>query len=345
MKKLHLFFCISLFLPMQGTTLPQKTLRTLTNGLFYLVASSDASDKITSQAQELLKKIDPSKKLLAIRTFNRFGKFLFGEHNTITIPYLNYVIVDNEGMENLSEQARTFALGRCMMTLRHQNKYLIYKYAIHFIMQQLYNKATTEDERNSLKDFLKENKDMYKVAFDAFKEENQTDSAQEELLEEKKDAVYAAGKKALYPFVTACTLNSFSEYGKRGIEYELDRHAQTLCDSTKGAREYLEQLKQSSAKNLWGRFALISSGFLASYLGKSKETKPSFTKKCLTAWAKGISFTKKAFYYLPGKNSTFHWIPLFGHFDGGQPLQQSRIDILEGKDNITIQNILRSLIS
>ena len=35
-------------------------LRTLTNGLFYLVASSDASDKTTTQAQKLLTQLETS---------------------------------------------------------------------------------------------------------------------------------------------------------------------------------------------------------------------------------------------------------------------------------------------
>ncbi len=344
MKKLHLFFCISLFLPMQATRLPQKVLRTLTNGLFYLIASSDASEKTTAQTQDLLKKIDPSKKLLAVRTFNRFGKFLFGEHNTITIPYLNYVIIDNEGMENLSEEARTFALGRCIMTLRHQNKYLTYTYVIPFVMQQIYKKATTEDERNSLKKFLKASTDMYKTTLSILKEEDPTVSSQKELLNEQIDATYAAGSDALYPVITACTLYSFSGYCKRGIVHELDARARTLCASNKGALEYFKQLEQSSAKSLWGHFAFICSGLLAQHLGKSQEGKPSLIKKCLTTWAQFIHLTKKSYYYLPGRNSTFHWLPFFGHFDGGQPSPQSRIDALENKNDIKPQNILRSLI-
>lgn len=367
MKKLLLVISLSLLSPVQATSLPKKALRTLTNVLFYLIASSDASEKTTSQAQDLIKKVDPSKELLAVRKFNKFGKFLFGDHNTITIPYLNYLIVDNEGMDSLSEESRKFLLGRCMMTLRHQHKYLIYKYAIPYAIKQLYCKITTKTERASLPKLFEALLDraqadaiyvpndqhnplpIKRFDFDSWKliEEkwDQTKNPRDQIMKQKNAAIFAVQKDAPYSFACLYTLGIFSGYCKRGIEYELDVRATELCDGNKGAIEYFEHLKQGSAKNPWGRFGFVCSGLLAGYLGADEKNKPSFSKKLLTSWAKLVNYTKQSIYWLPGKNSIFNWIPIFGNFDGGHPMTQDRINNLEDKSDITFQNLLTSLVS
>ena len=369
MKKL-LLLSISLLSPLQAN-FPKKVARTLTNGLFYLIASSDASQETTTQAQDLLKKVAPSKDLLGVRNFNWFGKFLFGEHNTIAIPYLNYVIIDDDGMQSLSEEAQKFALGRCMMTLRHGSKYLIYKQLIPFAMSKIYCKLTTKQQRASIPAYLWAQADkmaaymtytpndhhqvleVKRLDLDTWRfvdeEWDQIERPYNDIMEEKNDALDAVSKDALYAYLTMYPLMQICGYCTRGIEFELDAQTVDTCTTRKGALEYFEQLEKSTANSTWKHLAFVASGLLAARLGTtSLKGKPSFIQRYLyilplCIWATFISYTKKATYFFPGKNETFHWLPLFGHFDGRHPRIISRISSLEDKNNINIQNILNTL--
>ena len=354
MKKLLLVVCISLLSPVQAS-LPKKALRTLTNGLFYLIASSDASDKTTSQAQDLLKKVDPSKKLLAVRKFNRFGKFLFGDHNTITVPYLNYVVVDNEGMENLSEESRKFVLGRCMMTLRHPEKYLIYKYALPFFMQQVYNTATTQDEQDSAQNVI------------ATLTPNPTNAIRHgKLLREMEDddkprsfttelnTLYSSNKQtakqAAYPLGVLAATSFLGNYFSRGIEYELDAKTAHELQCKDAAIDYLGQINPFKFSRFAGLYAYMGAAMLASWLSTEiKQKNKSFKSNTSYTAAIGLNyfytFVALSFHAvkkLPGQNSDENkaggydsWIPFIGKLFGTFPNKYDRIKALGGQMNTT----------
>ncbi len=146
MKKRYLIVTlIALTVPVRANPL-KSVARFLTNGLFYLVASSDASDKTTAQAQSLLTQLDPSQKLLAVRKFNAFGRYLFGENNTVALPYLNYVMLD-ENIDTLPEQEQRFVIGRSMATLAYKHRYTAMKYLIPYVLFILYEQQTSADQQ------------------------------------------------------------------------------------------------------------------------------------------------------------------------------------------------------
>ncbi len=302
MKKLTLLLSLCI-LPLQAS-FSKKVARTLTNGLFYLIASSDASQETATKAQDILTQLTPAKDLLAVRKFNRFGKFLFGEHNTITIPYLNYVIVDDDNMQSLSEEAQTFALGRCMMTLRHQNKYLVYKYLFPFLGRQAFNYLCPKDEQENIHywDKLINLHSSNKALILANREQEA-----EAIRNLKEDAITFLGAAKDMCIVGAKQLGaqSLSSYLARSMEYQLDALTVQELNCKEGALEYLAKVEALR----FPKYLLTLS--LLNFARKAKEIvhetpDDRLAIQALTACYKATGYCIKAIKYLPGQQASYY---------------------------------------
>lgn len=344
MKKLLIFMCLTTLSPVQATSFSQKAARAIANGLFYLIASSDASKQTTSHAKNLLNEVDPTKELLAVRKFNRFGKFLFGNHNTITIPYLNYLIVDNEGMENLSEEARRFVLGRCMITLRDKEKYLGYKYALPLIMNQVHERATTPDEKDKAKEALP--KIIFEDVIDPYTNKAMLNELTNEKLQIPKELYIPSLQKLKdnsYPLSISTLTLLIKNYFSRGIEYELDIKTARELDCAEGAVDYLAHTEGITLKRL---LALLAYD-LTPRLTQAALSQPQWL---YNSEKKLVRYTLAATKYLPGQNSIvgkwgggYSYLPLIGNLFNSFPDKERRIDFLKKKCKTTTAKTLEEL--
>ncbi len=146
-KKYLLSGTLLLAAPIQAQPL-RSAARFILNGLFYVIASSDASEKTTAYAQTLLHHLDPSQELVGVRNFNGIGRYLFGKNNTLALPYLNYVILD-EDIDKLPEAEQRFVIGRSLTTLTHKHSYVLSHYVIPYLLFLLYEQQTTAEERDA----------------------------------------------------------------------------------------------------------------------------------------------------------------------------------------------------
>ncbi len=337
MKKL---LCIAVLFAGYSYPLPfyKKALRTITNGALYAIASSDASQETTEKARALLEKVAPSKELLAVRNFNWLGRFMFGDYSTVAIPYLNYVIVDDSNMENLSEEAQRFALGRCMMTLRSSHKYTALKYLIPALGNELLGKLLTEKEKESI-EYAKNSRKEY--AFLKEQRNNHTLSEKErtEIQQRQREICKSVLFKSLPFFGKTAAVKSITGYLARSIEYELDTLTATQLTCKDGALEYLQKVEQQPLIHLLATIGLIIAANKIKDYSDNTETYVAYLHK-------PISLGIKAIKYLPGQNTSYfktgfgylfgslgrkvpvlHWLS----FMGTQPYAYRRIDKLNKK--------------
>lgn len=83
----------------------------------YSILGSPASEETTKLASDLLTKIDPNKKLTSVLQMNSFMRYWLGEKNALAIPGLNYLLVNENWLKNLSPEAQRFVIGRTLVTL------------------------------------------------------------------------------------------------------------------------------------------------------------------------------------------------------------------------------------
>lgn len=84
-----------------------------------------ASQKTRDLANELLEKLDPKMKLTSIIHMNRFIRYWMGQQNACAIPFLNYLLVNEEWLAKLPAEAQRFVIGRTLITLARANEFII----------------------------------------------------------------------------------------------------------------------------------------------------------------------------------------------------------------------------
>lgn len=116
------------------TTLRDK----ICNFLVSTIASKDISDRIKNKADSIAQKINPKSKV-SVKNLNAFGKLLVGYKNAISIPFINYVLVNEKWLQSLSSKAEDFVLARSMMYLfANPYEYVIYKYLFPFLVYNFF---------------------------------------------------------------------------------------------------------------------------------------------------------------------------------------------------------------
>jgi len=110
------------------TTIKEK----ICNLLLSPIASGNNSN-ISTKSSAIAKNLDP-KYAVTIKNLNTLGRLLVGYKNTISIPFINYVLVNDQWLKTLSDEEQDFILTRSMMYLfSNPYEYTIYKYLAPFI--------------------------------------------------------------------------------------------------------------------------------------------------------------------------------------------------------------------
>lgn len=100
----------------------------LCNLLLLPISSSTGLDQTKTKAEEISQKIDPKSKV-TVKNLNALGRLLVGYKNTISIPFINYVLVNEQWLATLTPKAEEFVLARSMMyLLDNPYEYAVFKY-------------------------------------------------------------------------------------------------------------------------------------------------------------------------------------------------------------------------
>jgi len=100
----------------------------LFNLLLTPLSSSITSDNTQAEAKVIAETLDP-KSTVRVRNLNALGRLLVGYKNTISIPFINYVLVNEQWLQTLPPKAKEFVLARSMMyLLSNPYEYVTYKY-------------------------------------------------------------------------------------------------------------------------------------------------------------------------------------------------------------------------
>ncbi len=360
MKKLLLILSIGTGLPAQAGLLHNSITRTLTNGLFYLIASSDASKDTVSHAQELLHHVAPNQELLAVRKFNAFGRFIFGQNNTVAIPYLNYVIVD-DALNELPKGASTFALGRCMMMLSDPKKYLAFRYMLPFLGNQLYERLLTKEEKEGPSKLMSSALQLMNNENEYLQREHTTralfhdkrlsqlaQNAHDDTQKKLKDECRQLTLEVLISHSSWAASTMITNYFARKVEFELDAKTVQTFNCAEGATTYLSNIETSSLGRTLGLFALNwGPSILASIASRLSQQAKEINDNHLVQEAQGysniattLSYLNLLPRYLPGQNnsknifsdlSIFIILPYLCRLSKSAPWATERIAALESQ--------------
>jgi hypothetical protein len=125
-----LFIAIFIINNIHGINLKEK----VCNILLSPITSTDISDRVLNKTESIAQKIDPKAKV-TVRNLNAFGRLLTGYKNTVSIPFINYILVNEKWLETLSSSSKDFVLARSMMyLLSNPYEYTIYKYLFPFLV-------------------------------------------------------------------------------------------------------------------------------------------------------------------------------------------------------------------
>lgn len=229
-------------MPVYGSPL-KDGLRYLAHGLFYVICSAEAPEHTTGYAKKLLNQIDPSQELLAVRSFNALGKVLFGSYNTITIPYLNYVIIDDE-LASLPEQEQRFVLGRSMAIIANRHRYVGTKYVLPYLISLFYEWQIPEHQKNEHNSFTHT---LFNAPFTWLRSTFGRHVSRSE--HERIQALPTKAGQLIKPIGLATMGLLASRYLSRTTEYNLDRLTTDTFDCTEGAMNYFVRASWQANEN------------------------------------------------------------------------------------------------
>lgn len=213
---------------------PQSMLTSLKKGigdfLCYCITSSEVSDETYRYANDLMKKIDPNRSITAIQKFNTFGEYLFGKHNTIALPFLNYVILNAKALKKLPEEAQRFVIGRSLYSMSHPMEHIAYKVALPLLYDYLFQMQDTAAQKEALAHFT-----ATKIALTAINP--LTDPYNLNHLHETREAARLAGRSLLYHILAQLHI----AYASRYLEWDADVETCKKLNCAKGAIEYFKK--------------------------------------------------------------------------------------------------------
>lgn len=104
-----------------------------------VVASGDLpliGRKVSKETEEytnsILKKLNPNQELNAVVNSNRFIRYWFGYQNSIGLPFLNYLIINEDYFKTLDEESRRFLIGRGLVHIIKGKQYVLNTVALPF---------------------------------------------------------------------------------------------------------------------------------------------------------------------------------------------------------------------
>lgn len=83
----------------------------------YSSLGTSVSKEMQKLADKLSSKINSSEMKVRVLQMNGFLRHWFGEKNALVIPFLNYILVNEQWLKKLSPEARKFIIGRSLAVL------------------------------------------------------------------------------------------------------------------------------------------------------------------------------------------------------------------------------------
>lgn len=324
--------------------LMQKIKSALTNGTSYLLSSGDASEENTQYTHALLKKLDENHERPQVKKMNKLMEYLLGYKNTLSIPGLNHLYINEAWINTLPEEQKKFVIGRGLVWLKYGKSYLASQGLMSLMKGALLaiNAKQYAQIYDSCKEALSENQ--------AINEHMQAHNITEETIEQNPklllrlvshqeriinlgiensdNAAFMAGLVCLNSIINLLQINV-----NRSISYDADQKSIEQFDCRNGAKKVIRNLKKfDHDQSITGKtFSLIPVVYWASYLLHSSRFWPAAIALDLAG-----SYSGKL-HNSPSKlGSLFKNLPLI-HYFSRFPGYQSRIRAI--KDNTNYNNI------
>lgn len=115
---------ISCVEPQQNHAFTQKIKFAVASITNKLLSAGDANVDNNISAQTLFRSVDAKSNLPVVKKINKAMEYLFGYKNTIALPGLNQIYINEEWMNRLPEEQKKFILGRTIGWLKNGHKYL-----------------------------------------------------------------------------------------------------------------------------------------------------------------------------------------------------------------------------
>lgn len=139
LKKLKLKMLITLLVATSINASPPKSFKEkICDFLLFPITTNAVLNETLPMTEELSRQLNPQAKV-NVRDLNALGRLLVGYKNTISIPLINYVLVNEKWLKTLSPKAKKFVLGRSIMyLLSNPYEYSIYKYLLPLALYNLF---------------------------------------------------------------------------------------------------------------------------------------------------------------------------------------------------------------
>ncbi len=204
--------------------------KTMGDALCYFITSSDVSDETAAYTHDLMKKIDPAQTITRIQKFNAFGEYLFGRHNTIALPFLNYLIFNTKSLKKLSEEAQRFVIGRTLYTMSHPKNHMVYKLALPLMYNLLLHMQGSPTSRQAIADLPR-----------LLVQSLQGNSSQGQVTQ----AFVTAAPSLLSRLIAELHI----AYASRHIEWQADIETAKMLNCAKGGIEFFKSYNEFSSDN------------------------------------------------------------------------------------------------
>jgi hypothetical protein len=235
LKKLILLSCTLALCFTALAAAPEKrgNLETLCDLLFaFLISSEPVSDDTASYVSNLSKSINPENECV-LRKFNTLGEYFFGRHNTVAIPFANYIICNTRELKKLPEESQRFVFGRALLSLSRGGEFYLYKLALPLICSAYCEVLESEDEQFARARLFPYN--MYQRLTAPINPDG--GSAFQQVLPSIKDDI----KTSRTAILQRCIAWLLTAYTSRAVEYQLDLDTARAFDCTKGAIDFLKK--------------------------------------------------------------------------------------------------------
>lgn len=241
--------------PAEKKTFFQKINTGIDAGTSYLLSSGNASPDDTSYAHELFKQIDEKSNLPKVKKMNKLVEYLFGYKNTLSLPGINHIYINEAWINNLSEKEKRFVIGRALIWLKYSKSYLG-----SLGLMELLKLGTSLLANKQTQEIFEEGKDIFQEyrEFQAHVEANNIDETQikqdpklllrsitnaqaltDLCINNSDKAAFIIGLSFLNQITNLLSINIH-----RSIQYDVDQKTAEQFDCHSGAKKVLLDLAQ-----------------------------------------------------------------------------------------------------
>lgn len=282
----------------------QSILEQLKNGIRtgtnLILSSGDVSEENNTYSQKLFKQVDAEGELPPVKKMNKLMEYLLGYKNSIAIPCINQIYVNEKWLDRLPEVQKRFIIGRAIGWLKNGKSYLATQFLTGGCIALLENKQYSDMAIYAEKIRKSPEDKKFEIALQAGKQ-NQS------------FALLIAASKLL------------NIYTNRMIAYSADEYAVKNFDCVNGAIPLIENLQvyESDNSTLGELFAYWPIAYWAPAI--LNRIKLSSVSKALEA----LNFVPGRLHNTPSElGHTFKRLPLVNYFSR-YPVTESRAIALE----------------